>query len=282
MSSTNSSYSAPLMCVVCGTQFPSSTQEVCPICLDERQYVPVSGQKWTTLQELQATHHNELIPFTNDERIYSIFSLPTFAIGQRGILIRTPKGNILWDCISLIDDDTVSTIQALGGLKAIAISHPHYYSSMVEWSKAFNDIPVYVHKADEEWIMNPDKRLSIWGGDSLDLLDGEVKVVRCGGHFDGSCVMNWENKLFVGDTIKVLPDRNFVSFMWSYPNLVPLAPAAINQIWEAVKPLKFDEMYSAWVGDDVFHNAREIVLKSAQRYVKAEDYHNEAILLEKA
>ncbi|KAK9693501.1 hypothetical protein K7432_013902 [Basidiobolus ranarum] len=281
MSAISSNNGFPLMCVICGTQFPSPTQKECPICLDERQYVPVSGQEWTTLKELQESHHNEIVPFANDERIYSIFSTPKFAIGQRGILIRTPKGNILWDCISLIDDATVKKIQELGGLTAIAISHPHYYSSMVEWSKAFNDIPIYIHKADEEWIMNPDKRLNIWDGDSLDLLDGNAKVVRCGGHFDGSCVMNWENKLFVGDTIKVLPDRNFVSFMWSYPNLVPLAPKAIDQIWQAVKPLKVDELYGAWVGDDIFQKAREIVLKSAQRYVKAEDYHHEAILLEK-
>ena len=25
----------------------------------------------------------------------------------------------------------------LGGIAAIAISHPHYYTSMVEWSRAF-------------------------------------------------------------------------------------------------------------------------------------------------
>jgi len=36
-------------------------------------------------------------------------------------------GNILWDCVSLIDSDTVARIQALGGISAIAISHPHYY-----------------------------------------------------------------------------------------------------------------------------------------------------------
>ncbi|ORX80538.1 beta-lactamase-like protein [Basidiobolus meristosporus CBS 931.73] len=268
------------MCVTCGTQFPSSSQKECPICLDERQYVPASGQKWTTLRGIQEVHQNKFEPFENDPRLTSIFSTPTFAIGQRGILIRTPKGNILWDCISLIDEETISKVKELGGLNAIAISHPHYYSSMVEWSKAFNDIPVYIHKLDEQWIMNPDKRLTLWEGDTLDILDGEATMVRCGGHFDGSCVLHWENKLFVGDTIKVLPDLNFVSFMWSYPNLVPLAPQAIGEIWKAVKPFQFDEMYGAWVSHNLLRNARAIVLKSAQRYVRAENHPNDAILSE--
>ncbi|ORX93949.1 Zn-dependent hydrolase [Basidiobolus meristosporus CBS 931.73] len=268
------------MCVTCGTQFPSSTQVECPICLDDRQFVPTSGQQWTTLKDLQDTHHNEFKACANDKRIFGICTSPKFAIGQRGILICTPQGNILWDCISLLDKETVDRINELGGLKAIAISHPHFYSSMVEWSKAFNDVPVYVHKRDEQWIMNPDKRLTLWEGDSLNLLGGEARVVRCGGHFDGSCVLHWENKLFVGDTIHVVPNRSFVTFMWSYPNMVPLSPAAINHIWRAVKPLRFDEIYGIWDGAEILHGAREIVLKSAQRYIKAEDHDSDPILLE--
>ena len=57
--------------------------------------------------------------------------MPAFGIGQRALLVRTREGNILWDCVSLIDSDTVALIKALGGIYAIAISHPHYYTSMV-------------------------------------------------------------------------------------------------------------------------------------------------------
>ena len=71
---------------------------------------------------------------------------PKFGIGQRAHLIQTPAGNVLWDCIAYLDDATVEQINALGGLAAIAISHPHYYSAMVEWAHRFanqNGVPSY-------------------------------------------------------------------------------------------------------------------------------------------
>jgi hypothetical protein len=58
----------------------------------------------------------------------------------------TPDGNILWDCISLLDEATVDIINALGGLKAIAISHPHYYATNAVWSATFGNVPVYIHE----------------------------------------------------------------------------------------------------------------------------------------
>ena len=38
------------------------------------------------------------------------------------------------------------------GLRAIAISHPHYYTTIVDWSRAFGGVPVYVHADDREWV----------------------------------------------------------------------------------------------------------------------------------
>ena len=78
----------------------------------------------------------------------TIETTPPFGIGQRAILASTPDGNVLWDCIALIDDATVDLLKGLGGVAAIAISHPHYYTTMVEWSRAFGDVPIYLHAAD--------------------------------------------------------------------------------------------------------------------------------------
>ena len=47
--------------------------------------------------------------------LIGIGTQPTFAIGQRALLLCTPHGNILWDCISLIDEATVTLIKGLGG-----------------------------------------------------------------------------------------------------------------------------------------------------------------------
>src|SRR4051794_27263996 len=118
------------ICVTCGTQFTETdgAPEHCPICEDERQYVGRNGQQWTTLAATQATHHNVVAAL--EPGLESIVTEPKFAIGQRAHLIQSPGGNVLWDCITLIDDATVAAVQARGGISAIAISHPHYYSTM--------------------------------------------------------------------------------------------------------------------------------------------------------
>src|SRR3982074_3231289 len=83
-------------------------------------------------------------------------SPPAFGIGQRAILARTPAGNVLWDCLALIDDATVDLLKGMGGVAAIAISHPHYYTTMVEWSRALGGAPIYLHAADSQWVMRAD------------------------------------------------------------------------------------------------------------------------------
>ena len=143
------------MCKTCGTQFAATETAPahCPICEDERQYVGWQGQQWTTLAALQADHHN--IIKTEEPNLTGIGTQPSFAIGQRALLVQTAEGNLLWDCISLIDEPTIAAVNALGGIRAIAISHPHYYSSMIEWSRAF-DAPIILHAADRQWVMRPD------------------------------------------------------------------------------------------------------------------------------
>ncbi len=121
------------ICRTCGTQFGHSEKppSECPICEDERQYVGPRGQEWTTLSALQVDHHTVIKSL--EAELTGIGMHPDFAIGQRAILVQTRHGNVLWDCISLIDNPTIAAVRALGGVSAIAISHPHYYACMVEW-----------------------------------------------------------------------------------------------------------------------------------------------------
>src|SRR6185437_3291198 len=114
------------ICMTCGTQYAAGDQPptICTICQDERQYVKVTGQQWTTRERLRLTHRNA-IRF-EEPGLIGIGMEPHFAIGQRALFVRTPRGNILWDCVPLLDEAVVEMIKALGGLSAIAISHPHY------------------------------------------------------------------------------------------------------------------------------------------------------------
>src|SRR5258708_643900 len=126
------------ICKTCGVQFAPTDgpPEHCPVCEDERQYIGHNGQEWTTHSALQKSHHNIIKPA--EPGLTGIGTDPHFAIGQRALLVQTPAGNVLWDCISLLDDPTVAAVNALGGIAAIAISHPHFYSSMIEWSHRFD------------------------------------------------------------------------------------------------------------------------------------------------
>jgi hypothetical protein len=151
------------ICAACGTQHAPSEAppDTCPACTDERQFVPGSGQSWTTLERLRSTHSNKFRRLAPG--LMTIETTPAFGIGQRAILARTPSGNVLWECIALVDDATVDLLNGLGGVQAIAISHPHYYTTMVEWSRALGGVPIYLHAADRQWVMRPDPRGAVLG-----------------------------------------------------------------------------------------------------------------------
>ena len=260
------------ICVQCGTQFAETAEPPprCPICEDERQFVRHTGQKWTTLEQLRAAHHNRI----EDEaaQLLGVGTEPEFAIGQRALLLQSPEGNLLWDCITLLDDETADAIDARGGIRAIAISHPHYYSAMVEWGARF-DARIFLHAADREWVMRESGRIQFWEGRTLSLWDG-LTLIHCGGHFEGGTILHWpaaadgQGALLTGDIIQVVQDRRYVSFMRSYPNLVPLGHAAIQQILEGVQPFAFDQIYGAWWNANVSSNAKATVKHSAERYLR--------------
>jgi hypothetical protein len=261
------------ICVTCGSQFAASAKEpdACPICLDERQYVGHGGQKWTTLDAYRQTHRNV---FAEEEPgLHSIHPQPKAGIGQRAFLVRTKEGNLLWDCVPPLDDATVAAVNKLGGIAAVAVSHPHYYTTMVEWSHAFGKVPVYVHQLDAKWVMRPDAVVKPWEGETK-VLFGGLTLVKTGGHFEGFQVAHWpagaggKGVLLAGDQPYVCQDRSWVSFMWSYPNLIPLGPAGIRQVAQSLKPLQFDRLYGAFPDQVVKSDAGGAVARSADRYLR--------------
>ncbi|GAA4436433.1 MBL fold metallo-hydrolase [Pontibacter saemangeumensis] len=260
------------ICVTCGAQFAATgaTPGHCPVCEDERQYVNWDGQAWTTSESLKKEHHNT---FQEAEpHLTSIRTEPRFGIGQKCFVLQTSSGNVLWDCISLLDEATADRIQQFGGLRAIVISHPHFYASMVEWSHAFGDIPVYIHAQDRQWVMRPDAVISFWEGETLTLWDG-LEVIKTGGHFPGSCVLYWpegangKGALLTGDTIHVNMDRRSVSFMHSFPNLIPLRKPQVEGIRDALAGLAFERIYAAF-DTHIASGARTAFDKSVKRYLR--------------
>lgn len=260
------------ICTACGTQYPPAERPPgrCRICDDERQYVPVTGQAWTDLGRLRQRHANTWMRPEPD--LYSLRTEPAFGIGQRAFLVRSPGGNVLWDCIALLDDATIGLVRALGGIAAIAISHPHYYTTMVEWARAF-DAPIHIHADDRVWLVRHDDAVQLWEGDALRLHDG-IELIRCGGHFEGGTVLHWpagargRGVLLSGDILQVVEDRRHVSFMRSYPNLVPLSAAAVRRIVGAVDPVSYDRIYGAFANREITADAKAAVHRSAARYCR--------------
>jgi glyoxylase-like metal-dependent hydrolase (beta-lactamase superfamily II) len=262
------------ICTTCGTQYATSDMPPaqCTICVEERQYVPPTGQGWITLEALAARNFNSYRQY--EPGLIGIGTQPTFAIGQRALLVCTPQGNVLWDCISLVDAATVTLINGLGGLKAIGISHPHFYTAMIEWSRTFGNVPVYLHADDRQWIMRPDPAIQLWSGETTSLLP-DLTMIRCGGHFPGGSVLHWakgaggRGVVCSSDIATVTVDRKFLSFMRSYPNLIPLSARQVEGIATALTPFQFDTIYGHYFDRVIPKGAKQILKASVERYIAA-------------
>lgn len=256
------------LCKACGTSYETHDTHPahCDICEDERQYVPAVGQQWVDFATLCASHAN--VWQQHDSALLSLHTVPEFAIGQRAFILRTAEGNILWDCVATLDNATKTLIASLGGLKAIAISHPHYYTTMQDWAEEFN-APIYLHASDRQWVMRDSPWITFWEGDTL-ALTGDVRMLHLGGHFAGGCVLHWargEGIVLSGDIVQVTPGANAVSFMWSYPNLLPLPVATVSDIIQRLSSVKFKTLYGAFEGRDITENADAIVRHSGEKYI---------------
>lgn len=256
-----------ITCATCAVEYDDTAADRdCPICADERQYLPEGGQRWTDLEKLAADGHRvevlDLRPGLTGLRT-------DVGIGQTALLVQTSVGNLLWDPPGLIDDDAVAAVTARGGVRWIAASHPHMFGVQLEWSAAFGDAPVYVNAADTEWLGRRGSAITEWG-DDLPLTDG-LTLLRVGGHFPGSAVAHWaqgaggRGALLSGDSIMANPDQHTVSFMRSYPNRIPLSGNVVLRIAARVEQLAFDELWNNF-GVCVPVDAAAAVQRSAQRH----------------
>ncbi|MBR0874306.1 MBL fold metallo-hydrolase [Bradyrhizobium tropiciagri] len=260
-------------CEQCGAQFPEAAAPpaACPICEDERQYVNWKGQTWLTRDDLAQRHR---LVWRDDLGLVGLALEPSFAIGQRALLVPDGGGCVMWDCVPLATPEAIAHVRSLGGLKAIAISHPHYYGAVADWSAAFNNAPVYLHGDDAQWVTRPYPSIVPWQGDSHRISD-DILLVRAGGHFAGATVLHWRagaegrGALLTGDIAMVAMDRRSLSFMYSYPNYIPLNAAAVRTIADRVAPLAFDRIYGAWWGKNIAADGKAAFDRSVQRYIAA-------------
>lgn len=259
------------ICATCGTRYATArtNDDPCSICSDDRQYLGDNGQEWTSFAKLAS---GRTIRFAQlQPQLYDLRVTPGFGINQKVHLVLSPGGNVLWDCLPFLDEEAITFIQSKGGLKAIAISHPHYYSLMTEWARIF-DCPIYLHRNDEQWVMDSKDRIEFWEGKEKILWD-DLRLIHTAGHFPGSIVMlcphhGTSGTLLTGDSIYVSRDRKQLSFMYSYPNAIPLPKKDILYIHQQVEPLPFDALHGAFEWMNIERGAKETFQKSIKRYLQ--------------
>lgn len=260
-------------CEQCGAQFPDSVSPpaACLICEDERQFVNWKGQTWFTREELAKRHK---LVWRDDLGLAGIGLEPSFAIGQRALLVPTGDGCVMWDCVPLATPEAIEYVRSRGGLKAIAVSHPHFYGAVADWSEAFGGVPVYLHGDDHAFVTRPHPAIVPWSGDSHRISD-DIMLVRTGGHFAGATILHWaagaggRGALLTGDIAMVAADRRHLSFMYSYPNYIPMNATTVTRIARAVAPLAFDRIYGAWWGRNIEGDAKPTFDVSVRRYLAA-------------
>ncbi|WVR03655.1 hypothetical protein IAU60_000650 [Kwoniella sp. DSM 27419] len=284
------------ICTACGTQYSTPQKGDCVICADPRQAVPASGQEWTSLSSLARDgRKHRLLVDDEDERISMIVTEPGFAINQTPILVETSVGSYIWDCAAFLSLPLVGHLSTLRKpLKGIAISHPHFFSTSLTWSRALQ-VPLYLCEDDKEWYQRSG---DITEGDQVEWWTGEkvlsqgLKLVQCGGHFPGSAVLYWDRLaepappkgdlptkptpvtgiILTADTIMVQPTQKGFSFIWSVPNMIPLRPRSILAINERLKTLAFAQATSSWPYRWIRADAKKVLEESTTAYLAAEGW----------
>jgi len=258
-----------IICSTCGTYFPEkSVPELCTICDEERQYIPEGGQSWTQPAELHNKH--SIAIYQLKDKLYELEITPQFAIGQRALLVLSESGNVLWDCISMLDEATIDFIKSKGGLKAIAFSHPHYYSNMNDWAGVFN-CPVYIHENDAPYIVQKGEHIKLWQGEELALWDS-IKIMLIGGHFEGSSILHVpflsrDGSILCGDTLFLSPNKKHFSIMRSYPNKIPLPLGEIRRIKNRMECIPMDTFYGYIKAQNLDVDVKQIFEESMTRYL---------------
>ncbi|MCU1536064.1 MAG: hypothetical protein JWP82_415 [Humibacillus sp.] len=258
------------MCETCAVETAdlAAPPEQCAICEDERQWVPVAGQQWTTVAGLRERGTRIAMTMVEPD-LWGLQAEPRVGIGQRMLVVRTPAGTLLFDCLGYVDDVTLEAVQALGPTLAVAASHPHMYGVQTEWATALGDVPILVAGRDRDWLQRPSPLVELYDEHRV-VTDGLV-LHRVGGHFRGQAVVEWRagadgaGALLASDAAVVNPNGRSMTFMRSYPNGIPLSGNVVQRLAGQMEGLHFDRLYDN-VGRVTLSDAKGVLRRSADRY----------------
>lgn len=261
-------YSTHVLCAGCGVESPVA-DGVCPICADERQYLPPDGvQRWTSIAD-EAVNGARIELVEREPGLWGLRQIAGVGIGQQAKILVTPAGGVMVDVPAFIDDAAVAAVREIGGVSHIIASHPHMYGVQSLWAAAF-EATVWIAAADEAWLRVRPHRVRVVDGDAV-VVPG-VHVSTPGGHFPGSLVVHAAGAdgagiLLAGDTIFPTPD-GWVTFLRSFPNRLPMSAAVVRRVARHVTDrFRFARLYNNFEAV-VSADADQVVLRSADRYAR--------------
>ena len=258
-----------LLCATCGVEAADPLPSVCPICDDERQFVPRDGQAWTTAGELAASGRTIVVAEV-EPGLRSLRVEPRTGIGQTCYLVTTEAGNLLFDVPPFIDQASIDAVAQLGGIRAIVASHPHMHGLQAAWSAACGGAHILIPRRDAHWVQRTSPHLELFD-DVAEPVPG-LHVRRVGGHFPGSCVVTYRAQdgalvLLGSDSISPVARTGWVTFMRSFPNYLPLSARAVRGIAERVADLPVERIYGSF-GQRLLQDGARAIRDSAQRYAE--------------
>jgi hypothetical protein len=255
------------ICATCGVEYAHPLPDVCAICQDDRQWVPSTGQRWTTLEQLE--HDGQGLGWAEGEPgRFVVTTDPHVGIGHSMQIVTSDEGTLLWDPVGYLDDATVERIRELGPVLGIASSHPHMFGVQVAWAHAL-DAPVLVNEADAQWLGRHDASIRLWSDEER---LGSISLHQIGGHFAGSSVAVWpagaggRGTLLSGDTVFPNPDGWSVGFLRSYPNKIPLSAAVVQRIADDLALLRFDAVIGNF-DNRIASGGQDSIRRSAERHI---------------
>lgn len=258
-------------CRVCGVEYDTRTlPELCPICADDRQYLaPDGAQHWVDPYEYGRRHDGDVQVVELEPGLWAVNGPRGVGIGQQAKIIATSIGTVMVDAPAVITPSAIEAVATLGPTLAIIPSHPHMFGLQSLWSAALGNAPVYVSAADEHWLGARPAHLRLWDG-ALSPAPG-VRASQPGGHFPGSSVVHWvgsdgKGVLLSSDTVGVNRDGKTASFMWSFPNYIPLSAAVTRRIVTHIDRYEFDRIYGNFPSA-ITKDAKARVTASADRHI---------------
>lgn len=262
-----------ILCATCGSYYYDCTTppQACAICEDDRQYVPPDGQVWMRADVLAQDHR---VVLRDDDGMPALGLEPGFAINQRALVIRGEHASVLWEALPLVTEEAIAAITRDGPIQYIALSHPHFYSAMQRWSEALGNIPILIHAADKEWVPAGARNVQFWTGDQFEIAPG-LTLLHVAGHFAGSAALHWldarapDGVLFPGDALQVSNNRKHVSFLYSYPNAIPMHASAVERMRTLLAPFAFARVYGFTWRLNIVREGRAAVDWSFDRFLAA-------------